>query len=76
MRSENVEVEITRELIVCLLDNNGLTSWFQPIFSRQSGEIYGYEALARPRVQQSRNLARVQAGGQAGERLGHCSQPA
>lgn len=39
--------EITRELIVNLLDNNGFTAWFQPIFSGQTGEIYGYEALAR-----------------------------
>lgn len=40
---------ITRDLLLHLLDNNGLTTWFQPIFSRQNGEIYGYEALARVR---------------------------
>ena len=37
----------TREMIIQLLDDNGLTAWFQPIFCRQSGEVFGYEALAR-----------------------------
>ncbi|MHB1014480.1 MAG: bifunctional diguanylate cyclase/phosphodiesterase [Desulfurivibrionaceae bacterium] len=40
---------ISRGEILDLLDNNGLTSWFQPVFSRQTGEIFGYEALARLR---------------------------
>lgn len=37
----------SRETIIQLLDDNGLTAWFQPIFSRHTGEVYGYEALAR-----------------------------
>lgn len=38
---------VSRELLLHLLDTNSLTAWFQPIFSRQNGEIYGYEALTR-----------------------------
>ena len=40
---------ISREEILDLLDNDGLTAWFQPVFSRQTGEVFGYEALARLR---------------------------
>ena len=40
---------MSRDLLLHLLDTNSLTAWFQPIFSRQNGEIYGYEALARVR---------------------------
>lgn len=36
-----------RAEILDLLRNNGLTSWFQPIFSVKTGKIYGYEALTR-----------------------------
>lgn len=39
----------SRETIIQLLDNNGLTSWFQPIFNRRTGAVFGYEALARLR---------------------------
>ncbi|MBU0664025.1 MAG: EAL and GGDEF domain-containing protein [Proteobacteria bacterium] len=46
---KNVQTTVSRELLLYLLDTNNLTSWFQPIFSRQNGEIYGYEALARVR---------------------------
>lgn len=44
---------ISREEILDLLDNNGLTAWFQPVFSRRTGEIFGYEALARVREQRT-----------------------
>jgi EAL domain-containing protein (putative c-di-GMP-specific phosphodiesterase class I) len=40
---------ISRAEILDLLDNDGLTSWFQPVFSRRTGEVFGYEALARLR---------------------------
>ncbi|MBA3002263.1 MAG: GGDEF domain-containing protein [Desulfurivibrio sp.] len=40
---------ISRGEILDLLDNNGLTAWFQPVFSRRTGEVFGYEALARVR---------------------------
>ncbi len=46
---KNIQTPVSRDLLLHLLDTNGLTSWFQPIFSRQNGEIYGYEALARVR---------------------------
>jgi diguanylate cyclase (GGDEF)-like protein len=36
-----------RDEILALLRSNGLTSWFQPIFSGKTGKIYGYEALTR-----------------------------
>ncbi|MEW6500279.1 MAG: bifunctional diguanylate cyclase/phosphodiesterase [Thermodesulfobacteriota bacterium] len=39
----------SRETIIELLDENGLTAWFQPIMSRRTGEVFGYEALARLR---------------------------
>ncbi len=39
--------QFTRENIISLIDNQALTTWFQPIFSRRSGEVYGYEALTR-----------------------------
>ncbi|MCG2822757.1 MAG: hypothetical protein L6364_03585, partial [Desulfobulbaceae bacterium] len=45
---------ISRAEILDLLDNNGLTAWFQPVFSRRTGEIFGYEALAR--LREARNL--------------------
>lgn len=45
----NTQTIVSRDLLLYFLDNNSLTSWFQPIFSRQNGEIYGYEALARVR---------------------------
>jgi len=44
---------ISREEILDLLDNNDLTAWFQPVFSRRTGEIFGYEALARVREQRT-----------------------
>lgn len=47
--AKNPQLAVSREMLLCFLDNNSLTSWFQPIFSRQNGEIYGYEALARVR---------------------------
>jgi len=47
MNRQDEKLNLSRESIVNLLDNNGLTSWFQPVFSRNTGEIYGYEALAR-----------------------------
>ena len=40
---------LTQAEILDLLDNNGLTAWFQPVFSRRTGEVFGYEALARLR---------------------------
>jgi diguanylate cyclase (GGDEF)-like protein len=46
---KNIQTTVSRDLLLYLLDTNSLTSWFQPIFSRQNGEIYGYEALARVR---------------------------
>jgi len=51
-----MQTKVSRELLLQLLDNNGLTAWFQPIFSRQNGEIYGYEALARVREGLALNL--------------------
>ncbi|KAF0188817.1 MAG: diguanylate [Desulfobulbaceae bacterium] len=49
MFEKNLQTRVTRELLLHLLDTNSLSSWFQPIFSRQNGEIYGYEALTRIR---------------------------
>ena len=49
MFEKNVRTTVSRDLLLHLLDTNGLTTWFQPIFSRQNGEIYGYEALTRVR---------------------------
>lgn len=51
-----MQTTVSRELLLQLLDNNNLTSWFQPIFSRQNGAIYGYEALARAREGVAPNL--------------------
>jgi len=51
-----MQTTVSRELLLQLLDNNNLTAWFQPIFSRQNGEIYGYEALARAREGLAPNL--------------------
>ncbi len=36
--------------LATILQRNSLTSFFQPIFSSRSGEVFGYEALARPIV--------------------------
>lgn len=49
MPAKNPHMTVSRDLLLYFLDNNSLTSWFQPIFSRQNGEIYGYEALTRVR---------------------------
>jgi diguanylate cyclase (GGDEF)-like protein len=38
---------IDRQTILKLLDNNLLTTHFQPIFSSKDGTVYGYEALTR-----------------------------
>lgn len=38
---------IDRQTILELLDNNSLTTHFQPIFSSKDGTVYGYEALTR-----------------------------
>jgi diguanylate cyclase (GGDEF)-like protein len=38
---------ISRESILELLDNNSLTTHFQPIFFLKDGSVYGYEALTR-----------------------------
>ncbi len=40
---------VSRDILLHYLDTNCLTTWFQPIFSRNSGAIYGYEALTRIR---------------------------
>lgn len=40
---------LSRGDILELLDKDELTSWFQPIFSQRTGEVFGYEALARLR---------------------------
>ncbi|MFA6499289.1 MAG: bifunctional diguanylate cyclase/phosphodiesterase [Desulfurivibrionaceae bacterium] len=47
---------ISRGEILDLLDNNGLTAWFQPVFSRRTGEVFGYEALARTRESRTPSL--------------------
>lgn len=39
--------EIDRQAILTLLDNNALTTHFQPIYSSKDGAVYGYEALTR-----------------------------
>ena len=39
--------QFSRETIIELIDSQALTAWFQPIFSRRTGEVYGYEALTR-----------------------------
>lgn len=67
MPAKQNDFDIPRELIVNLVDNNELTAWFQPIFSRQTGEIYGYEALARLRNQtpENYNIAKLFAQAQA-----------
>ena len=56
MLEKKVPTTVSREMLLHLLDDNGLTSWFQPIFSRQNGDIYGYEALARIREGVSSNF--------------------
>lgn len=69
MYEKNVQTTVSRELLLHLLDTNSLTSWFQPIFSRQNGEIYGYEALTRvrdgvvPQFDISKLFAKAQAEG-------------
>lgn len=69
MLKKNVQTTVSRDLLLHLLDSNSLTSWFQPIFSRQNGEIYGYEALARvrdgaaPHFDISKLFAKAQAEG-------------
>lgn len=45
--NKNSSSEIGRETILELLDNNSLTTHFQPIFSAKDGSVYGYEALTR-----------------------------
>ncbi|BCB95306.1 hypothetical protein JZK55_02280 [Dissulfurispira thermophila] len=40
---------IDRQTILELLDNDSLTTHFQPIFSAKDGSVYGYEALTRIR---------------------------
>ncbi|MDO8946331.1 MAG: bifunctional diguanylate cyclase/phosphodiesterase [Desulfocapsaceae bacterium] len=66
---KNVQTTVSRELLLHLLDTNNLTSWFQPIFSRQNGVIYGYEALTRvreggvPHFDISKLFAKAQAEG-------------
>lgn len=47
---------LSRGEILDLLDNNGLTAWFQPVFSRRTGEVFGYEALARLREARTPSL--------------------
>lgn len=69
MFEKNVRTTVSRDLLLHLLDTNSLTSWFQPIFSRQNGEIYGYEALTRvrdgaaPHFDISKLFAKAQAEG-------------
>ncbi|MFZ5773878.1 MAG: GGDEF domain-containing protein [Thermodesulfobacteriota bacterium] len=48
--------DLSRETIIQILDENGLTAWFQPIYSRHSGEVFGYEALARLRDDRFRGV--------------------
>lgn len=49
MESEKTQPERTfsRADILKLLHDNGLMTWFQPIFSTATGKIAGYEALTR-----------------------------
>jgi diguanylate cyclase (GGDEF)-like protein len=49
MLAKKPQMIISRDLLLHFLDHDSLTAWFQPIFSRQNGEIYGYEALPRVR---------------------------
>lgn len=49
MFDKTLQTTVSRDLLLYLLDTNSLVSWFQPIFSRQNGEIYAYEALTRIR---------------------------
>jgi len=69
MIEKNTPTTVSRDLLLHLLDTNSLTSWFQPIFSRQNGVIYGYEALARvrdgvaPNLDISKLFAKAQAEG-------------
>ncbi len=66
---KNMQTTVSRDLLFHLLDTNSLSSWFQPIFSRQNGEIYGYEALTRvrdgvaPNFDISKLFAKAQAEG-------------
>ncbi|MBS4061527.1 MAG: EAL domain-containing protein, partial [Bacteroidetes bacterium] len=46
--------KIDRQTILGLLDNNSLTTHFQPIFSSKDGTVYGYEALTRIKGDNSR----------------------
>jgi hypothetical protein len=46
-RNSHNEDEIDKQTILDLLDNNSLTTHFQPIFSSKDGTVYGYEALTR-----------------------------
>ena len=69
MVEKNMPTTVSRDLLLHLLDTNNLTSWFQPIFSRQNGVIHGYEALARvrdgvaPNFDISKLFAKAQAEG-------------
>ncbi|HIJ89889.1 MAG: EAL and GGDEF domain-containing protein [Desulfobulbaceae bacterium] len=46
-------VSLSRGEIFDLLDNDGLTALFQPVFSSRTGEIFGYEALVRLREERT-----------------------
>lgn len=47
VRSEKGYRDIDRHTILELLDGNGLTVHYQPIFSSRDGSVFGYEALTR-----------------------------
>ncbi|MBF0566773.1 MAG: EAL and GGDEF domain-containing protein [Nitrospirae bacterium] len=49
MRRDEVvdEAVIDRNVIFEIVENDWLTSYFQPIYSSKDGQVYGYEALAR-----------------------------
>lgn len=50
---------IDRQTILELLDNDSLTTHFQPIFSAKDSAVYGYEALTRIRGSRDINIGEL-----------------
>ena len=48
---------IDRQAILELLDNDSLTTHFQPVFSAKDGSVYGYEALTR--IKEDKNSTNI-----------------
>jgi diguanylate cyclase (GGDEF)-like protein len=51
--------ESDRNIILELLDDNRITTHFQPIFSTKDGSVYGYEALTRIKEDKVINISEL-----------------